>query len=387
MKKVLFCGNFTYPSSNAAGERIKGLSMIFQDIGYESNFLCFNSNYDRETKGIMETNCLYFQKHKKIKRMFSSADYYSKFIDSVAKFNIIKNDIVVLYGTPSNYVFPKKVILYCLKNKIIVISDCVDWITRISNSIIVNTYKKIDNYIMKKIIFPRSNGIICISSYIYNMYDPKKNNLIIVPPVFQKSNLTNNTNNNQINFMYAGQPFDTSRIVNKRLFKDRLDLAIEAIIQLDIPYIFNIYGLSKADYLRNVQNHKLILNNNANIVFHGTINKSEMIKVLENTDYIVLFRNNNVVSSAGFSTKIAESISQNVPVITTDVGDNCRYLTHNIDSFIVDINDVYNIANLSNFIKNNVNFMKENCLKNNHFNYLYYVDIMNDFIKKLIKEN
>ena len=105
---------------------------------------------------------------------------------------------------------------------------------------------------------------------------------------------------------------------------------------------------------------------------------------------MVLFREPNRKNTAGFPTKIAESITAGVPVITNPTSDIEKYIQNGKNVFI--LND-YSKENIILFIQNCILKLKEedlNNMKNNaketsiYFDWHYYKSTFKQFLDNII---
>ena len=90
-------------------------------------------------------------------------------------------------------------------------------------------------------------------------------------------------------------------------------------------------------------------------------------------------RPQNRVSMAGFSTKFVEAISCGTSVITTDTGDLKSIIKSTGAGIIVN-----NTRDLTNYLNNDLNFLKEKAIIKDRslFSYEKYVQIFDDWITK-----
>lgn len=88
-------------------------------------------------------------------------------------------------------------------------------------------------------------------------------------------------------------------------------------------------------------------------------------------DFSILLREKNRGTMAGFPTKIVESLSLGVPVITTETSDLKNYIQDGINGFIVDINDQIKLedqlANIISMNKESITHMKNHIYSDKTF--------------------
>ena len=229
-------------------------------------------------------------------------------------------------------------------------------------------------------------------------YSGKKCKTIIIPPLINPERYKNlnisrrDIYNDPTRLIYVGRPFATDgRTVKENSYKDRLDIAIEAIYSIkDLNFIFNIYGANlKAQYLSVIVKHLAILNElNDKIKFHGKICNEVAINKIAESDFTILLRDANKMTSAGFPTKFVESISCGTPIITTVTSDLQDYVEVGKNGFFVNIQNKNELHKQLRKIlltdKSEINNMKQYCKESKIFSYFNYVKKMETFLGSLI---
>ena len=90
-------------------------------------------------------------------------------------------------------------------------------------------------------------------------------------------------------------------------------------------------------------------------MFHGKVSNLEARNKISKADFSILFRNVNKMTSAGFPTKVSESISCGTPVITNSTSDLEHYIINGKNGFLVNLNskpltnELTNISILNHF--------------------------------------
>lgn len=383
-KTIFYVGNFGRPESNAAGKRVYGNALILSKLGYKVVLIGKNKNSIKENPiyygDIVFTSfpnyCIYQTKQ------------YVNFINEI----IIKNEqpqCIIRYGSPGLAEFDRQLIVFCKAKGIQLIADVVDWLPPSGNNFIFNLVKRTDTYLEKSIYNAQSNGIIAISSYLSNYYKNKNCNTVIIPPIASEY-IENTSNNEIINVVYAGVPFRIGRRVKHNdEVKDRLDLAVHGIagvIKRGIPVVFDIYGITKDEYLTAYPQDSYLMNNN--IKFYGKIAMQSVQERINQADFTILLRDRNRASMAGFPTKIVESISCGTPVITTDTSDISQYITSMRTGFFVDITNANRLIDEFEIIfssgREQIQNMKKNCFESKEFCPEKFQDILKDFLESVL---
>jgi len=406
MKKdvVLITGNFEFPDKNAAGKRVLGFGFILKEMGYEPVFVGVNKNYPASGK-IEDT---YLEAHGMgsyslpyPSGMWGWLDYpkqLRKVLKVAYQIGYARLVAIIAYGSPAISLWMNKLRKWSKKNGILFIADCVDWIQYSDKGFSYNVIKFFDTNFQKRFIIPKADAVIVVSRYLYNYYARKGCKLEMIPPVtdvrlyrdeIERSldRLKSTSEERITRFVYAGIPFSISYNAKRSSFKDRLDRTVELFHKVYAKtkrYVFNIYGITKEEYLTTLPDHREMLDEmNGKIYFHGQCEQKNIINEIIKSDFSILHRDDNLVTKAGFPTKVSESISLGVPVITEK--------TSNIDEYIIDgyngiwitpEDEVERIIELINGTNSMIVNMKMNCINDGPFDYRKYKSSFYELLTK-----
>lgn len=126
-------------------------------------------------------------------------------------------------------------------------------------------------------------------------------------------------------FFYAGSPAG----------KDYLEGFIEAMVSCTgslktVPRL-DVVGMSPAEGKTMMKNHGI----SDLVYFHGRLPHAEVLSMLRQADFGILFRQPALYARAGFSTKFAECMSNGVPMLCNAVGGADLVLESGIDGIVV----------------------------------------------------
>lgn len=191
----------------------------------------------------------------------------------------------------------------------------------------------------KELIFKKSAFVHCISNYNIGFINAKtrfrfSNKLKLIYNSFNSEiphfNPVEKKQDNKTNFLFIG------RIIEKKGLLEFLKL----FMKMDIP---NSYFSIIGDGPFKVKLEEFVNQNQLDdrVVFNGVLNNSDSIKLLVASDFLVitsLNANTKSYSMDGIPTVIFESLSNGVPVITTQVSGIPEFLYDNKNGII--INDI-----------------------------------------------
>jgi glycosyltransferase involved in cell wall biosynthesis len=165
---------------------------------------------------------------------------------------------------------------------------------------------------------------------------------------------TNNWNPNQNNFkvFYGGSFF---------LGKDGIEYLIEAFNNISSTYneielILSGKSVSEKDMNKIFK----LIESNKKIKYLGYLSEEKYFEVLNECDIFCMPRNNSKLAHAGFPFKLGEFLSIGKAIISTNVGDVSKYLTHMKDSYLIEPESVEQIEKgLLFFLNTNENIIIE----------------------------
>jgi len=369
MKKVLYLGGFELPDRNAAAHRVISIGKMFRDSGCFVEFI--GITHDKNEIGkIYEYDSL---QYSSIKYPNGTCEWI-KYLCEPIPIDIIKiknPDVVVLYNY---YAYAQnKIIKYCHSNGIKVIGDITEWY-QVEGYSPRDLIRRIDiSHRMKDSNF-KLDGIIAISKYLYDFYKDRVNTVYIPPTVdlnddkFQRKRLF--SAHDGINLIYAGSPGGKQ--------KERLDYVLKSIKNTNKVQL-TIVGITETEFRRNYNWNEQI---KENVIFLGRINHNQALKVLINSDFQLIIRDDNLVTRAGFPTKFVESFSCGIPVIATPSSNISDYLTDGYNGFLINRKQTFKscINRLIDLSPEEIVAMKLNTLAMHDFHYTNYITDLNQLI-------
>lgn len=378
-KKIIYLGGFELPDKNAAANRVLANSEVLMNMGYEVILIgidkTLNFNQIKKQQGTeigLYTYWSTFYPKKKsewLKYLVSSREII-RIIESYE--NI---EAIVCYNYQA--IAFDKIRKYCNKRKIKIVSDCTEWYGEGEGNFFFKTLKRLDTFYRMSVVNKKVDSLILVSTFLKRHYN--KRSSIVVPtliPKYKKMSPHFNTTN-VINFVYAGVPFKLGMpLKDRNSAKDRLDLTLKMLHSLqkeNSNFIFNIYGLTKKQYLEAIPDDVNIIKELGDcVVFHGRRENQETQNAINRSDFSILIREKNRVTEAGFPTKFTESINCSVPVITTKTSDLDKYLIEGENGFIIDINDKQStqlkMREIMKMDRKKINEMKNFCFESTNLN-------------------
>lgn len=274
---------------------------------------------------------------------------------------------------------------YCHRCDIKVVADCTEWYSAKGGGILHDILKGIDTCLRMRVVHRRLDGMIVISRYLENYYRGCRS-VVTIPPLVDPSEEKwrvdgSGCDLSRVRIVYAGSPGRT---------KDRLDLVIEALDQIDqsSDYMFDVVGLAKEQYLRDNRRHARVIQRlGARVRFLGRLSHTESLRHVQRADFTALIRDDTRLTRAGFPTKFVESISCGVPVIASRTSDLADYVSEGKNGFLVSTSNPQDVrAALQRAVglgRPEIEAMKRYCRQNNPFTYDRFIVHMRAFIRDL----
>ena len=317
------------PEGNAATQRVLANCKILDEIGYDVILLGVNkrksllrSTYSKidNNEGLTCYSCNYPDS-------FLQLVWYT--FSSCKVVNFLKNidvniSAVILYNYPAIPML--KIANYCKRHNIKTFADSTEWFLNVKNPI-----KNIDTFLRMRYVHFKLDGLICISNYLANYYK-KVYNVINIPSLVLRNdcNKYNYKPKKTRVFTYAGNVGNGN--------KDKLNLVIKCMAALNDSNIrFNIIGITEENLFK-IYDDMLEFSNfiSKHVKVYGYLPRSEVGKIISESDFTVFIREPNRQTNAGFPTKLAESYSFGTPVITTPTSNIEEYIVEGKNGFLAE---------------------------------------------------
>lgn len=383
ISNVFIISRNNFPNGDAGALRDYSFAKIYRALGYKVIIICNNPT---QKSGIFDNFTFYSIHSEKINNDLFSKFHYefgfkNKVINLFNKYNYqFKDSIVHFPDLPLNMITYLKKISKLSNLKLL--HDSVEWYSKQNFKYGIFSFGFIHKTLMNRFFITKEIKVISISTYLHNYFLNKGVLSIRIPVIladnYSKVKPVKIYNPNKIKILYAGSPAR----------KDSLTNIIKAVIIFNKKYNnilkLNIVGVSKFD-------SKYSSFESKNIVFHGKKKRAFILNQYKLTDYSILIRPEELIyTKAGFPTKVVESMSNFVPVISNITSDLGLYLKHNFNSVISNSSHIDEILIALKFVANiNENSYNKIRIKA-HEDYkkiFYYENHINSFKKFLFLKN
>lgn len=326
-----------FPKGDAGSARVFTFAKMLESsnittlvVGFGESTLFKTTEY----AGIQYTS---MRSPSKFNRVLDYISYYRRLYTYILSKNSLKYIIISHHIPLYAFILLKR---FAIKREISFIYDCVESFSSkqflfgiLSPTYIINKY-------INNIIVDNKTKVIAISEYLATKFSSKHIQCITIPAI-QYFHTNNHLKTDvSTNLMYAGQPGK----------KDILDLIFKALIHLknnnQLNITFHLYGISQVDAIEGkITTKDELLFLGEDVVFHGRVPSEVVKEAYQKIDYTILLRDPTLEhAKAGFPTKVAESLSHGVPVITNITSDLSKYLFDGYNALIIDNLNINEIA-------------------------------------------
>jgi len=379
-RTIIYVGGFELPDKNAAAQRVLANAKLFRENGFDVVFIDVdkqlknNVHQEKECAGFKCFSQSYPRNTFEWLHFLRDINYVKKIIELVDNVTMI-----VCYNLPSIALF--RLMLYCRKKRFKVVADCTEWYGIQGESLLKKLVKGFDSFLRMRIFHKKLDGIIVISHFLLDYY--KKMKVLYLPPLVDLSeskwqHCIEPKNDKTIHLVYAGSPGRT---------KENLSSILKALFLLrnECDFKFFIIGITLHNHLAKYPEDNTFLSSlDRKVYFLGHLPHNQVIPYLCRADFSLFFREDNIVTKAGFPTKLVESISCGVPVITNYTSDIGLFIENGVNGFLLE-----NGINLEEQMKmiflkpvSSIKSLKNN-VKRNSFDFRNYLFQMNEFLKSL----
>ena len=197
-----------------------------------------------------------------------------------------------------------------------------------------------------------SDGILCISDFLVNLYHQhgiSDKKLFLVPSTVDLSRFTK-VYEKPVPFRYIGY---FGSLSTKR---DSINVLINAFSMINTmhPGYYLILG-GFCSEIEKATLFELITKQNiqSNVLILEYLSRQEVIQYMQHADILVMTRSDDLESKASYPSKLTEYLSTSRPVISMAVGEIANYLTDGLNVFLVEPNNVQQLADKIDYVLNN----------------------------------
>jgi glycosyltransferase involved in cell wall biosynthesis len=339
---IIYTGSFLFPTGDAAAARVLGIGEALRELGYEVVFGGGESEgrpQDRNSSGGYAFQDFSYEPQGGIERrgtrslrrfvqLAGSGGQIARWVRSYGGRGLAA---VIAYGPTTPLMVSLRRTTRSLGVPLLL--DLTEWHTGATLPGGSLGYRNLDSQLRMRMLYPRADGVIAISSFLQRHYQAARCDAIRVPPLVDLENPKWSSGewapSDALRLVYAGNPGN----------KDLLGAIIRAVVAPRTRarrVELHLVGPS-SDQARALAGCELASSagKGAAVVCHGRMLQNEVPPFVAGMDFTVLLRRNDRNANAGFATKLAESFSSGVPAITNATSDIAEFLGHGHEGLIV----------------------------------------------------
>lgn len=374
--RFLYIGAIQLPKRDAASIRVANIGYAIKKGGHSVDYLCLESFgsepvlwedsvyhyvFSKETIGMEKMQELLFGSRTlvRLKELCREQRY----------------DGVILYNTTS--FIESKIIRYCRSEHIRVFGDVTEWYEARTPKGKKDLFPyvnalSVDRRIRK--LDQKLDGVIAISRYLYDYYSKQGVSLIRIPPIFHYDRHYLDTDGECKTILYAGSP---------AVGKDEIGILIDALkavnrenVMLKLVFV----GVNKPEDADALEKY--------GITFRPRCDTDQVIEYVRASDFTVLFRREKRFAKAGYSTKVAESLFNGVPVLCNEIGGTDTDIENGKNGIKIkglSMEDVYEgLLQIARLNREESAEIRRNCrmIGDRLFNADHYVEQIDAFLRK-----
>jgi glycosyltransferase involved in cell wall biosynthesis len=370
---VLSYGDF--PNGDAGSIRLNSITSLFLQIGFDVFIISMSKTRPHEWN-VHEGKTyvsIRSQKNTIIHRLFNVILYRKRAYKKIKELHQI-DALMLSSSLLSSFKFFER---YAKERKLLLFADRTEWYSpnEFNFGKLHPTYR--ENIIINEKIIDSYWRVIAISSMLESYFKSKNISTIRIPAIMDTQSFQEQfiLYQSKIVIIYAGSPAK----------KDALRLMIAAVENLDLEskdkIDFRVFGITESKFRKLYHYY----GNLGPVTFYGRVNRADVLVQLKFADFSTVIRDpNERFAQAGFPSKVAESMSAGVPMITNYTSDLKLYLTDNQNAVIVEnySAEAYTFAlkKVANMKRNDIDLLKVSAKKTavEFFDYRNYLDVLKE---------
>lgn len=354
MSFIIFGDLFSFPEGYASANRVHSYAKGMTENGTEVHIICFSNEYLSVSNGSFENINYYYPFHQSkrssyfiVRRLKKLLKYFNTYslVRKISKQGEIiginlwtTTTMTFLFAWMMSIIFHSKLILECSEHPLRNYQD--------------RFFRNKIGKVKFKIEARMSNGILCISKYILELYKSSgisEQKLLLVPSTVDPSRFPA-TIEKPVQYRYIGYFGSLS------FARDNIDMLIKAFaeIQNQYPDLHLILG----GYCMDNERGKLInmiheFNLESKVEILEYLSRQQIICFIQSADILVMVRSDDLESKASFPSKLTEYLAASRPVISVDVGEISDYLRDGENAYLVKAGNVNELADKMRYVLGN----------------------------------
>jgi glycosyltransferase involved in cell wall biosynthesis len=326
---IIYVGNFRFPDGDSGAVRVRGIGLALRDAGYSIAIAGIEDRAVAEDvlpDGSACRNGLYYypainlgaSQFARLRRGVYHLLTGSAVMDRLRYLVSARTRAIVVYNGSAPLLW--RLLKYCHKRKISLLADCTEWYDPHHVPGGVLGWFRWDSELRMRWLQPKIANLIVISSYLERYYRDRGCDALRVPPLVDLQApcwrpIPPPRDDSELHLAYAGTPGK----------KDYLANALRAAITLraeGYPIKVHLVGATRESLGCWLKRDPAFIEALGDaVVYHGRVPQVRAIELISAADFTILLREDKRFAHAGFPSKLVESFSAGVPIITNATSD------------------------------------------------------------------
>lgn len=336
---ILYVGNFCFPNGDAGGLRVQRIGKALREAGYRVVFAGAEREGREEDRqpdgGYCYCGFAYVPAMNYRTPRWTFVDRPRVIMQNLMgtttmrrlhAMDLSATQAIIAYHGSSLLLYRLQSL--CRKRRIALLTDCTEWYD--PRHLPGGPLGPIcwDSEMRMRWLQPRIGRVIAISSFLEHYYRRRGCAVLRVPPLVDMDELAHRAvqppqrEDGVLRLVYSGSPGK----------KDLLGNAIRGLRQVlatGMTVELHVVGVGPRVVAECLAKDVRLLDELGNaVVCHGRVAHSEALNLVTQADFSILLRPDKRYANAGFPSKLAESLSLGVPILTN--------LTSNIGEYVRD---------------------------------------------------
>jgi glycosyltransferase involved in cell wall biosynthesis len=391
MAYVIFGDYFTFPDGTASTNRVYTYAKGFIENGVPVHVICFRNDYMDKFNGQTEGINYYHPFGQTKRNRYFVIRRWQKFLKYIRTLSLLKEinkaNRIIAIQVYTEDIFTQLfsfILAKTCKTKLL-----IERSEHPLRNFQDNCLKKFSGKTKVAIETKLYDGIFCISNFLIDFYDKRgfsRQRICLVPSTVDTGRF-NHHFSPPLNFKYI------LYVGSLTIQKDGVNILIESYAKICDKYPeLKLVLIGEADTLKEELMLKGLVSSlkidTERVVFLGRLPRNDIPAYLCNAEILALARPQNIISDAGFPSKLTEYLATGKPAVVTRVGEIPVYLQDNETAFLSEPDSAEAFAGKLDFVLSNYEFAQKVGLRGKDltatvFNYNYQAKRMLEFIKSL----
>lgn len=325
---ILVITDKPFPYGSAYSSRVRHFILAFLEMNAKVTVLSANLDVEQSEKLELQ-NIKYVSMNYPQNRITQLGIGVAKRYGDYVKTLLCEQQYDAIFVNSITYALPR-ICRLSHKRKIPVYVEKCEWYDK--SSFMFGKFNPYYHEYIKEIDSIKPDGYIVISPFFDDYYKSKGFRSICIPTIVDTSNIEylEHDMSSKVKIIFSGSLGNG---------KEMIKPIAEAIRQLGDEakrFSFIFYGPTEKQIRCNISDDILFDSVKGNMTICGRIPQTEVYGKLREADFSIFLREKRRSSTAGFPTKLAESMAVGTPVITNKTGSIAKYLTNKKNGFLIE---------------------------------------------------